>query len=218
MTFNHPNPYLYTLFFKYYAHRKQYDTKSWFAWFMLDAGRPIRFSRTIPRNTVGQTRSTELDVRKKNIFLRVGCTEQQHQGCFSRTGHPRRTAPRRRRTPAPCYAIARENSSEMSSQSNSKKPSSQNQTTSSQKKPVLFTPDGKLVERAPLGAVVTDAVRRWYAETEKEAQRGDVKAMALLGQMLMEGYGCEVDMERGKQLAEKARRRGYRMHRVYCEI
>lgn len=105
----------------------------------------------------------------------------------------------------------------MSGQSNNNKSSTQNQTES-KAKPVLFTPDGKLVERAPLGAVVTDAVRRWYAETEKEAQRGDVKAMALLGQMLMEGYGCEVDMERGKQLAEKARRRGYRMHRVYCEI
>jgi len=44
------------------------------------------------------------------------------------------------------------------------------------------------------------------------------KAQALLGQMLMEGYGCEADPEKGKKLAEKARRRGYRMQGVYCEI
>lgn len=85
-------------------------------------------------------------------------------------------------------------------------------------KPVFYTPDGKLIEQSSLSSVVSDAVKRWYHEAEKEAQRGDVKAMALLGQMLMEGYGCEVDVERGKQLTEKARRRGYRMHRVYCEI
>lgn len=85
-------------------------------------------------------------------------------------------------------------------------------------KPVFYTPDGKLIERSTLSSVVSDAVKRWYNEAEREASRGDVKAMALLGQMLMEGYGCDVDVERGKQLAEKARRRGYRMHRVYCEI
>jgi TPR repeat protein len=85
-------------------------------------------------------------------------------------------------------------------------------------KPVFYSPDGKLIERSSLSCVVSDAVKRWYNEAEREASRGDVKAMALLGQMLMEGYGCDVDMERGKQLAEKARRRGYRMHRVYCEI
>lgn len=95
--------------------------------------------------------------------------------------------------------------------------------------------------------VVEDAVRRWYLETEKEAQRGDVvrvhfclscflfptveatnkstnffpleqKAQALLGQMLMEGYGCEEDPVKGREQAEKARRRGYRMQGVYCEI
>ena len=110
-----------------------------------------------------------------------------------------------------------------------------------------------------------DAVRRWYLEAEKEAERGDVvstfsrnltsliasalsiyhhsappliatvflfchhfkckfflsflqKAQALLGQMLTEGYGCEADPVRGRELSEKARRRGYRMQGVYCEI
>ncbi len=44
------------------------------------------------------------------------------------------------------------------------------------------------------------------------------KAQALLGQMLIEGYGCESDPEKGREWAEKARRRGYRMQGVYCEI
>jgi TPR repeat protein len=44
------------------------------------------------------------------------------------------------------------------------------------------------------------------------------KAQALLGQMLIEGYGCEADPDKGREWAEKARRRGYRMQRVYCEI
>ena len=85
-------------------------------------------------------------------------------------------------------------------------------------KGVYLLPDGRLMEKMPLSAVVSDAVRRWFAETEREANRGDVKAMALLGQMLMEGYGCDVDIDLGKKWADKARRRGYRMQRVYCEI
>ncbi|PSC70613.1 THUMP domain [Micractinium conductrix] len=77
--------------------------------------------------------------------------------------------------------------------------------------PVVMLPDGRLQQPAKLGAVVSDALRRWYLETEKEALRGDVKAQALLGQMLIEGYGCEADPAKGREWAEKARRRGYRM-------
>jgi TPR repeat protein len=145
--------------------------------------------------------------------------------------------------------------------------------------PVVMLADGRLQQRAKLGAVVTDAVRRWYLETEKEALRGDVvssllmdavwhpgirlpghtagrgrwqpaglppgstrasrwraahhpappslvcpgtvalqKAQALLGQMLIEGYGCQADPVKGREWAEKARRRGYRMDRVYCVL
>ena len=101
------------------------------------------------------------------------------------------------------------------------KASGSNQDTSPKTAPlkgVYLLPDGRLMEKMPLSAVVTDAVRRWYVETEREASRGDVKAMALLGQMLMEGYGCNVDVDQGKKWADKARRRGYRMQRVYCEI
>ncbi len=44
------------------------------------------------------------------------------------------------------------------------------------------------------------------------------KAQALLGQMLIEGYGCKADPEKGREWVEKARRRGYRMQGVYCVI
>jgi hypothetical protein len=44
------------------------------------------------------------------------------------------------------------------------------------------------------------------------------KQQALLGQMLIEGYGCEADPVQGKEWIERARRRGYRMSGVYCEL
>lgn len=72
--------------------------------------------------------------------------------------------------------------------------------------------------RAPLSAVVTDAVKRWYEDAEKEAERGDVKQQALLAQMLTEGYGCAADPEAARTWADKAKRRGYRMRGVYCTI
>ncbi|KAK9810453.1 hypothetical protein WJX72_010920 [[Myrmecia] bisecta] len=70
----------------------------------------------------------------------------------------------------------------------------------------------------PLAAVVTEAVRRWYLETHKEAVKGDVKMQALLGQMLIDGYGCEADPVAGKEWVDKARRRGYRMSGTYDEL
>lgn len=83
-----------------------------------------------------------------------------------------------------------------------------------------------------------DAVNRWFIDTQREAFRGDVvrgtddgvraccskpppcaqKQQALLGQMLIEGYGCESDPLQGREWTEKARRRGYRMSGVYCEL
>jgi TPR repeat protein len=44
------------------------------------------------------------------------------------------------------------------------------------------------------------------------------KAQALLGQMLIEGYGCDPDPQRGRELVEKAKKKGYRMQGVYCVI
>ncbi len=95
--------------------------------------------------------------------------------------------------------------------------------------------------RAPLSIVVTDAVKRWYIDTNKEAVKGDVvcdessgrskavslgnsyqcmlqKQQALLGQMLLEGYGCDVNQPAARMWVDKAKRRGYRMAGVYCEL
>lgn len=35
---------------------------------------------------------------------------------------------------------------------------------------------------------------------------------------MVEGYGCEADPAQGKEWIERARRRGYRMSGVYCEL
>jgi len=56
----------------------------------------------------------------------------------------------------------------------------------------VAVPAGQL-RGAPLSDVVADGVHRWFQETLREAQRGDVKHQALLGEMLLEGYGCEPD-------------------------
>jgi hypothetical protein len=40
--------------------------------------------------------------------------------------------------------------------------------------PLQYTQDGRLPKPTKLSLVVTDAVRRWYLEAEKEADRGDV--------------------------------------------
>lgn len=70
----------------------------------------------------------------------------------------------------------------------------------------------------PLGTVIEDAVKRWFEDTYRDAQRGDVKQQALLGQMLAEGYGCEQDMEAAEEWTERARKRRYRMQGVYCQL
>jgi TPR repeat protein len=107
----------------------------------------------------------------------------------------------------------------MSDGGNSSAPaSSSGQQQQQQPQEVVFLSDGRLAHTTKLSAVVTDAVHRWYLEAEREASRGDIKAQALLGQMLIEGYGCKADPEKGKEWAERARRRGYRMQGVYCEI
>ena len=44
------------------------------------------------------------------------------------------------------------------------------------------------------------------------------EAAGASGQMLQQGYGCKADVAAGKDWADKARRRGYRMSGVYCEL
>ncbi|EFJ48117.1 hypothetical protein VOLCADRAFT_120924 [Volvox carteri f. nagariensis] len=73
-------------------------------------------------------------------------------------------------------------------------------------------------EPIPLKYVVQEAVKRWFEDTLLEAQRGDVKQQALLGEMYKEGYGCQKDVRAGKEWSEKAAARGYKMQGVYCEL
>lgn len=73
-------------------------------------------------------------------------------------------------------------------------------------------------QSAPLALVVSDAVRRWFADAQREAEKGDVKQQALLGEMMREGYGCDRDPAGGQEWADKSRRRGYSMSGVYCEL
>jgi hypothetical protein len=44
--------------------------------------------------------------------------------------------------------------------------------------PLQYTQDGRLPKPTKLSLVVKDAVRRWYLEAEKEADRGDVVSTA----------------------------------------
>jgi len=52
----------------------------------------------------------------------------------------------------------------------------------------------------------------------RDAQRGDVKQQALLGQMLNEGYGCEKDQAAAAEWTDRAKKRGYKMDGVYCKL
>ncbi|KXZ56069.1 hypothetical protein GPECTOR_2g951 [Gonium pectorale] len=73
-------------------------------------------------------------------------------------------------------------------------------------------------EPVPLKYVVQEAVKRWFEDTLLEAQRGDVKQQALLGEMYKEGYGCQKDVRAAKEWSDKAAARGYKMQGVYCEL
>lgn len=73
-------------------------------------------------------------------------------------------------------------------------------------------------EPVPLKYVVQEAVKRWFDDTLQEAQRGDVKQQALLGQMYAEGYGCPKDSKLAKEWTDRASSRGYKMAGVYCSM
>ncbi|MEW5300580.1 MAG: hypothetical protein WDW38_009200 [Sanguina aurantia] len=73
-------------------------------------------------------------------------------------------------------------------------------------------------DTVPLKFVVQEAVKRWFEDTLQEAQRGDTKQQALLGQMYAEGYGCAIDAKAAKEWSDKATARGYKMQGVYDEL
>mmetsp|Transcript_44373 Transcript_44373/g.84861 ORF Transcript_44373/g.84861 Transcript_44373/m.84861 type:complete len:299 (-) Transcript_44373:187-1083(-) len=66
--------------------------------------------------------------------------------------------------------------------------------------------------------VVNNAKQRWFHEALELAQSGDCRQMALLAEMLAEGYGCEKDPTAAKYWTEQAKKgRAYR-DGVYCTI
>jgi TPR repeat protein len=71
---------------------------------------------------------------------------------------------------------------------------------------------------APRPAPARAQTRRWFEEALSDAHNGDVKQQALVSQMLQAGYGTERDPAAAARWADKARRRGYRMSGVYCEL
>lgn len=62
-----------------------------------------------------------------------------------------------------------------------------------QQQPAGYSYENVPTQPVPLKYVVSEAVRRWFDDTLSEAQRGDVKQQALVGQMYAEGYGCTRD-------------------------
>eukprot|EP00798_Chlamydomonas_sp_ICE-L_P024011 gene24011-9584_t len=92
------------------------------------------------------------------------------------------------------------------------------QTRGGISQPRGYTLEDAPVKPVPLKSVVDEAVQRWFDETYMEAQRGDLKQQAMLGQMYAEGYGCEKNMEEANEWIAKAAARGYKMDGVYCFI
>eukprot|EP00798_Chlamydomonas_sp_ICE-L_P012338 gene12338-15515_t len=54
--------------------------------------------------------------------------------------------------------------------------------------------------------VVREAVQRWYEEARGDAERGDIKMCAMVGNMNEEGYGCDKDPKAGKIWRERGAR------------
>eukprot|EP00238_Polyblepharides_amylifera_P000856 CAMPEP_0196572444 /NCGR_PEP_ID=MMETSP1081-20130531/2498_1 /TAXON_ID=36882 /ORGANISM="Pyramimonas amylifera, Strain CCMP720" /LENGTH=89 /DNA_ID=CAMNT_0041889775 /DNA_START=454 /DNA_END=720 /DNA_ORIENTATION=+ len=66
-----------------------------------------------------------------------------------------------------------------------------------------FSEEMEVVEIKPVTSgklrdVVGNGTQRWFQETLELAQAGEYRQMALLGEMLAEGYGCAVDHEAAK--------------------
>ncbi|KAL8526552.1 hypothetical protein ACS0TY_015662 [Phlomoides rotata] len=68
--------------------------------------------------------------------------------------------------------------------------------------------DGDVVEqrRWPLSEVISDCTERWFQDTLKEANAGDVNMQVLLGQMYYSGYGAPKDADKGKHWMTRASR------------
>ncbi|CAN8260025.1 unnamed protein product [Cochlearia groenlandica] len=61
----------------------------------------------------------------------------------------------------------------------------------------------EVVERRKLSEVVTECVSRWFQETLKEAEAGNIVMQVLLIQMYFHGYGVSRDPEAGKSWMDR---------------
>ncbi|XP_073282252.1 uncharacterized protein [Primulina huaijiensis] len=75
-------------------------------------------------------------------------------------------------------------------------------------KPMEAEGDDVVAEKAglPLSEVVSDCEERWFLETLKEAEDGDVRMQVIVSQMYNSGYGVAKDEEKGKFWISKASR------------
>lgn len=51
-------------------------------------------------------------------------------------------------------------------------------------------------QRMPLAEVVSDCVKRWFQDTLREANNGDIAMQVLVGQMYSSGYGVAKDAQK----------------------
>ncbi|KZV15257.1 hypothetical protein F511_26403 [Dorcoceras hygrometricum] len=60
--------------------------------------------------------------------------------------------------------------------------------------------------RLPLSEVVSDCEERWFLETLREAEAGDIRMQVLVSQMYNSGYGVAKDIDKGKFWASRGSR------------
>ncbi|PWA60716.1 Tetratricopeptide-like helical [Artemisia annua] len=86
---------------------------------------------------------------------------------------------------------------------------SQKQQQQQQQKSKIIMEDNnnKLInKRVPLKDVVLECTRRWFGDTLKEAESGDVNMQVLVGQMFCSGYGVVKDAHKGQAWIRAASR------------
>ncbi|CAI0419663.1 unnamed protein product [Linum tenue] len=62
--------------------------------------------------------------------------------------------------------------------------------------------------RLPLSEVVSDCVRRWFEDTLRDANAGDIEKQVLVGQMYCAGYGVPKDVVKGRAWIDKGQKVG----------
>nr|GEX50749.1 hypothetical protein [Tanacetum cinerariifolium] len=84
---------------------------------------------------------------------------------------------------------------------------SQKQQQQQKSKIIMEENNNKLMnKRVPLKEVVLECTRRWFGDTLKEAESGDVNMQVLVGQMFCSGYGVVKDAHKGQAWIRAASR------------